>query len=153
MDQNISRIARSLMIAAVVMAAFSACDNTAKTKPATNETKPVIAEVQPKPAAVDSGHLIGAWHDEAIKSDKGEEIAYEVVSSGKKIYIQAITFTGTNLTLNDTPPITPSASEIKRVGDKYVGVANADEVYKVDEKGNLLIYDKDKLVAVCKKLL
>lgn len=152
MHQNIFRITKSFLFAAIAMIAVTACDNKEKAKQPVAETKPVIA-AQPKPAAVDSGHLIGAWHDEAIKSDKGEEIAYEVVSSGKKIYIQAITFTGTNLTLNDTPPISPSASEIKRVGDKYVGVASADEVYKVDEKGNLLIYDKDKLVAVCKKLL
>jgi hypothetical protein len=153
MYQNISRITKSILFAAVAMIAITACDNKEKAKqPAAAETKPTI-EAQPKPAAVDSGHLIGVWHDETIKSDKGEEIAYEVVSSGKKIYIQAITFTGTNLTVNDTPPISPSASEIKRVGDKYVGVASADEVYKVDKKGNLLIYDKDKLVAVCKKLL
>jgi hypothetical protein len=148
MYQNISRITKSILFAAVAMIAITACDNKEKAKQlAAAETKPTI-EAQPN-----SGHLIGVWHDETIKSDKGEEIAYEVVSSGKKIYIQAITFTGTNLTVNDTPPISPSASEIKRVGDKYVGVASADEVYKVDEKGNLLIYDKDKLVAVCKKLL
>jgi hypothetical protein len=154
MYKNISRISRSLVIAAVAMVAITACDNAAKTKPsAASETKLPVAEVQPKPAVVDSGHLIGVWHDEAIKSDKGEEIAYEVVSSGKKVYIQAITFTGTNLTVNDTPPISPSASEIKRVGDKYVSVERADEAYKIDKKGNLLIYDHDKLVAVCKKLL
>jgi hypothetical protein len=152
MHQNVFRISKSFLFAAIAMIAVTACDNKEKAKQPVTETKPVIA-TQPKPAAVDSGHLIGVWHDEAIKSDKGEEIAYEVVSSGKKVYIQAITFTGTNLTVNDTPPITPSASEIKRVGDKYVGIQNADEVYKIDKDGNLLIYDKDKLVAVCKKLL
>ncbi|WP_374949955.1 hypothetical protein [Mucilaginibacter sp.] len=108
-----------------------------------------------KPMAVDSGHLVGVWHDEAIKSDKGDQIAYEVVSSlnTKKIYIQAITFTGTDLKLNDTPPISSSASEIKRDGDHFVSVERPGETYKVDKKGNLVIYDNGEIVAVCKKIL
>lgn len=63
----------------------------------------------------DTGHLVGAWHDEAIKTEDGKDIAYEVISKGNKVYIQAITFTGKSLTLNDAPPITSSASEIKKM--------------------------------------
>jgi hypothetical protein len=145
----ITRLAK-LSVIAVIIAAFASCNQSAKTdKTATDTT--LKAEV--KPAVVDSGKLVGAWHDEAIKTDKGEEIAYEVVSSGHKVYIQAITFTGKNLTLNDTPPISPSASEIKKEGDKYVSVERPDESYKIDKEGNLLIYDKGTLVATCKKLL
>jgi hypothetical protein len=145
----ITRLAK-LSVIAVIIAAFASCNQSAKTdKTATDTTRK--AEI--KPAVVDSGKLVGAWHDEAIKTDKGEEIAYEVVSSGHKVYIQAITFTGKNLTLNDTPPISPSASEIKKEGDKYVSVERPDESYKIDKEGNLLIYDKGTLVATCKKLL
>jgi hypothetical protein len=148
MHTYISRLA----IIAIAALSFTSCNQSAKTDKAAVTTDTTLkAEV--KPAVVDSGKLVGAWHDEAIKSDKGEEIAYEVVSSGHKVYIQAITFTGKNLTLNDTPPISPSASEIKKDGDKYVSVERPDETYKIDTEGNLLIYDKGTLVATCKKLL
>jgi hypothetical protein len=148
MRTYISRLA----IIAIAALSFAACSQSAKTDKAAVTTDTTLkAEV--KPAVVDSGKLVGAWHDEAIKSDKGEEIAYEVVSSGHKVYIQAITFTGKNLILNDTPPISPSASEIKKEGDKYVSVERPDETYKIDKEGNLLIYDKGSLVATCKRLL
>ncbi|AMR31697.1 hypothetical protein A0256_09815 [Mucilaginibacter sp. PAMC 26640] len=100
-----------------------------------------------------TGKLVGAWHDETIKSDKGEQIAYEVISSGSKVYIQAITFVGTNLKLNDTPPITDSASEIVKDGDKYHSVERPTEIYVVDKSGDLLIYDGTELVAKCKRLI
>jgi hypothetical protein len=141
-----------LVIIAIVALSFASCSQSAKTDKAAVATDTTL-KTEVKPAIVDSGKLVGAWHDEAIKSDKGEEIAYEVVSSGHKVYIQAITFTGKNLTLNDTPPISPSASEIKKDGDKYVSVERPDETYKIDKEGNLLIYDKGTLVATCKKLL
>jgi hypothetical protein len=141
-----------LAIIAIAALSFASCNQSAKTDKAAVATDTTL-KTEVKPAVVDSGKLVGAWHDEAIKSDKGEEIAYEVVSSGHKVYIQAITFTGKNLTLNDTPPISPSASEIKKDGDKYVSVERPDETYKIDKEGNLLIYDKGTLVATCKKLL
>ncbi|MCQ6960996.1 hypothetical protein [Mucilaginibacter aquariorum] len=146
MRTYISRLA----IIALAALSFASCSQSAKTDKAATDT---TVKTEVKPAVVDSGKLVGAWHDEAIKSDKGEEIAYEVVSSGHKVYIQAITFTGKNLILNDTPPISPSASEIKKDGDKYVSVERPDETYKIDKEGNLLIYDKGTLVATCKKLL
>ena len=139
-----------IMLITLTITAITACERSAQT---TTVKADSAATAKPQPMKVDSGKLVGAWHDEAIKSDKGEEIAYEVVNSGHKFYIQAITFTGTNLTLNDTPPITPAASEIKRVGDKYVSVERPDESYKIDKQGNLLLYDKGVLVATCKKLL
>jgi hypothetical protein len=144
-----ARLAASLVIIATV-ASLSSCTN-----PVTNDKKAAttIPAAKPQPMTVDSGKLVGAWHDESIKTDKGEQIAYEVVSSGQKVYIQAITFTGKKLKLNDTPPISPSASEIKRQGDKYVCVDRPDESYKIDKLGNLLIYDKGSLVATCTKLL
>lgn len=139
------------MFAAVIT--IAACSSDTKTGSTTDTAQVDTTIVKPKPVAADSGHLVGVWHDETIKSDKGEQIAYEVVSSGKKIYIQAITFVGNDLKVNDTPPISPSASEIKKDGDHFVGVERPAETYKVDGKGNLLIYDNGELVAVCKKLL
>lgn len=146
MHKYISRFA----IVAIATLTFASCDRSAKNN---THAKDSTAIAPVKPAVVDSGKLVGAWHDEAIKSEKGEEIAYEVVSSGHKVYIQAITFTGTNLKLNDTPPISPSASEIRKEGDKYVSVERPDESYKIDKEGNLELYDKGVLVATCKRLL
>jgi hypothetical protein len=143
-----ARLLASLVIVTTV-AMLSACTSPTNN----NKTAAKTVAASPQSMAIDSGKLIGAWHDAAIKSDKGEQIAYEVVSSGHKVYIQAITFTGENLKLNDTPPISPSASEIKRQGDKYVSVERSDETYKIDKLGNLLIYDKGSLVATCTKLL
>lgn len=142
-----------LFLALAVMIITASCNSNTQKAPKTDSAKTdSLAKLTPT-AAIDSGHLVGAWHDEAIKSEKGEQIAYEVISSGKKIYIQAITFTGTNLKLNDTPPITASASEITRDGDKFVTVGRPTETYRVDKKGNLLIYDDKTLIAVCKRLL
>jgi hypothetical protein len=148
MYNHITRLAKLSILALAIIVAVTACNRSAKTNSATADST-----AKPKPMAVDSGNLVGAWHDEAIKSDKGEEIAYEVVSRGHKVYVQAITFKGTNLKLNDTPPISPSASEIRKEGDGYVSVERPDESYKIDKEGNLLIYDKGILVATCKKLL
>jgi hypothetical protein len=149
MTTSVTNITKFILIALTIIS-IAACDNSAKTTAVKTDSVTAV-----KPAAIkpDSGKLIGAWHDEAIKSDKGEEIAYEVISSGHKVYIQAITFTGTNLTLNDTPPITPASSEIRKEGDKYICVERPDESYKIDKDGNLLLYDKGVLVATCKKLL
>jgi hypothetical protein len=150
MNSFTTRFAK-ISVLALIVVTIAACDRSAKTGTATATDS--TTTVKTAPMKVDSGKLVGAWHDEAIKSDKGEEIAYEVISSGHKVYIQAITFTGTNLTLNDTPPITPAASEIKKDGDKYVSVERPDESYKIDKEGNLELYDKGVLVATCKKLL
>lgn len=150
MPINITRLAK-LSFVALIVAATTSCDRSAKTD--TKATDTIAKLPVTKPAVVDSGKLVGAWHDEAIKTDKGEEIAYEVISSGHKVYIQAITFTGKNLTLNDTPPITPAASEIKKNGDGYVSVERPDESYKIDKHGNLLLFDKGILVATCKRIL
>ena len=138
------------ILISLIVTSIAACDSSPKPNAIKTDTATTVKPVSVKP---DSGKLVGAWHDEAIKSDKGEEIAYEVISSGHKVYIQAITFTGTNLTLNDTPPITPAASEIKKEGDKYISIERPDESYKIDKEGNLQLYDKSVLVATCKKLL
>jgi hypothetical protein len=147
---NITIRFKQILTLILFVAAFAACDRATKTDAVKTGS---TTAVKPAPMKVDSGKLVGAWHDEAIKSDKGEDIAYEVISSGHKVYIQAITFKGTNLTLNDTPPITPAATEIKKDGDKYVSVERPDESYKIDKEGNLELYDKGVLVATCKKLL
>lgn len=144
-----------LFIAIAAIAFIAACNSDGKKTGTADTTKKDTTAIVTPPMAVDSGHLVGVWHDEAIKSDDGKQIAYEVVSSlnTQKIYIQAITFTGTDLKVNDTPPISPSATEIKKDGDHYVSVERPNEIYKVDKKGSLLIYDENKLVAVCGKIL
>ncbi|MBD1392571.1 hypothetical protein [Mucilaginibacter glaciei] len=145
---------KALLFVAASAVLVAACNSATRPKSAADSAKTDTTAKQAITAApADSGKLVGAWHDEAIKSDDGKQIAYEVISKGKKFYIQAITFTGTNLTLNDTPPITPSATEIKREGDHFVSVERPGESYKVDQKGNLLLYDNGQLVAVCKKIL
>ncbi|MFD0794913.1 hypothetical protein ACFQZX_14900 [Mucilaginibacter litoreus] len=144
-----------LIVGFIAVISVSSCGNNeqAKKQADTPAVAKPSAAAQAPVAAIDTGHLVGAWHDEAIKTDDGKDIAYEVVSKGHKVYIQAITFTGKELTLNDAPPITASASEIVKHGDKYVGVHSPSEIYKIDEHGNLLIYDGETLVAVCKKIL
>ncbi|MFD0763809.1 hypothetical protein ACFQZI_03015 [Mucilaginibacter lutimaris] len=153
MYKNLSRAT----IIAFAALSFASCNNTAKTDKApvadTIAKAPSAPTATSPPAVIDTGKLVGAWHDETIKTDKGESIAYEVVSSGHKVYIQAITFVGNDLKLNDTPPITAAASEIRKEGDGYVSVERPDESYKVDKKGNLLLFDKGILVATCKKIL
>ncbi|MEO7211448.1 hypothetical protein [Mucilaginibacter sp.] len=139
------------LLAVTALIAVSACNNASKTAETKTDSTAAVATV---PAATgQTGTLIGAWHDEAIKSEKGESIAYELISSGDKTYIQAITFVGNNLKLNDTPPITPSASELKKDGDKYTSVERPSEYYQIDKAGDLLIYDGTEMVAKCKKLI
>lgn len=144
------------VLAVLVIVLAIACSSEEK-KPAADSAaiakSNTVAATAPAAMEADTGHLVGAWHDEAIKSDDGKDIAYEVISKGNKVYIQAITFTGKNLTLDDAPPIMASASEIRKDGDKYVGVNSPTEIYKVDKTGNLLIYDGETLVAICKKIL
>ncbi|MBL4678334.1 MAG: hypothetical protein JKY70_19350 [Mucilaginibacter sp.] len=139
-------------LAVLVTIVAIACSNEEKKKPSADSAAMAKSNTVITMQA-DTGHLVGAWHDEAIKSEDGKDIAYEVISKGTKVYIQAITFTGKELTLNDAPPITASASEIRKDGDKYVGVNSPAEIYKVDKTGNLLIYDGETLVAICKKIL
>jgi hypothetical protein len=139
---------KALTVVAVV--AFSACNNASKTTEAITDSTATVAPVATRPT---TGKLIGVWHDEAIHSDKGEQIAYELVTAGDKTYIQAITFVGNDLKLNDTPPITPSASELKKDGDKYTSVERPGESYQIDKDGGLLIYDGGELITKCKKLI
>jgi hypothetical protein len=146
------RSGKLLVITALI--ALSACNNAPKTAETKTDSTATPQAAAALPAATgQTGTLIGAWHDEAIKSEKGESIAYELISSGDKTYIQAITFVGNNLKLNDTPPITPSASELKKDGDKYTSVERPTEYYLIDKDGDLLIYDGTEMVAKCKKLL
>ncbi|OOQ56495.1 hypothetical protein [Mucilaginibacter pedocola] len=152
MNHPIIRTGKFLVLAIVV--ALSACDNKAKqsAEEKADSTNAAATEL-PDTTKGKTGTLIGAWHDEAIKSEKGEQIAYELLSSGDKFYIQAITFVGNNLKLNDTPPVTPSASELKKDGDKYRSAERPEEYYLVDKDGDLLIYDGAEMVAKCKKLI
>jgi hypothetical protein len=142
------------LLAITAFIAITACNNTSKTTETKTDSTATPQAAAALPAATgQTGTLIGAWHDEAIKSEKGESIAYELISSGDKTYIQAITFVGNNLKLNDTPPITPSASELKKDGDKYTSIERPSEYYQIDKNGDLLIYDGTEMVAKCKKLL
>lgn len=135
------------------MVTLSACNNANKPAEQKADSTTTATTALPKTATGKTGTLIGAWHDVTIKSEKGEQIAYELIKSDDKFYIQAITFVGTNLKLNDTPPITPSASELKKDGDKYRSTEGSEEYYTIDKTGDLLIYDGTEMVAKCKKLI
>lgn len=160
MNYQASHIVKSVIIAFVFVTSICACNQATKTTDTkTDSVAKADSAAKAEDAGVvgphlnEAGKLVGAWHDETIKSEKGEQIAYEVVTDGKKVYIQAITFVGTNLKLNDTPPITAAASEIVKDGDQYHSVERPAEVYKIDKNGDLLIYDGAELVAKCKKLI
>jgi len=153
MAHQLVRAGKSAAVLIAAAIAIAACGNSDKPGESTAVKADSLTLQAPVPAAVDSGKLIGAWHDEAIKSEKGEQIAYELVTNKDKFYLQAITFVGTNLKLNDTPPITPAASELTKDDNKYTSVERPNETYVVDKDGDLLIYDGTELIAKCKKLI
>ena len=102
----------------------------------------------------DTTHLLGMWLDEDIKTEKGEQVAYQIVSQGKNNFIQVITFKDKKLNVNDNPEIGPSASAIKKTANnRYVGANDASDIYVIEKTGNLLIYDQSGFIAKCKKLL
>ena len=144
-------IRNTLLTAVGITLLFSACDN--KPKPAevkTAEPTPVIA---PAPVKKETGKLVGVWYDEEIKSEKGEQIAYVVISKEKQIFIQAVAFPGTKLVVSDVPEIDPGATELKKTTTGYANMSNPTEEYRVDKKGNLLIFDNNELVMTCKKVM
>ncbi len=108
--------------------------------------------VQEKPNAPAS-HLIGVWLDETLKTEQGEKIAYQMVRSGEKTYLQVISFTGTKLDVNDNPPLSPSAMELKRNGQKYISTERPNEIYTFDKSGAMLVYDETGLLMKCKRML
>ncbi|QJD94591.1 hypothetical protein HH214_01230 [Mucilaginibacter robiniae] len=132
---------------------ITACNRPSANQAATaTNTQPKPVEMS-KPAPADTGRLVGVWYDESIKTEQGQQIAYEVVSKGKKIYIQAITFNSNNLKVSDSPVIEPNATLLKRNGNVFINANSPNEIYKVDKAGNLLIYDQTGLVVKCKKVL
>ena len=141
-----------LFTAITVLATFSACDNQPKKEQEAKQAapKPVVV---PAPVQKATGKLVGVWYDEQIKSEKGEQIAYVIISKDKQIFIQAIAFPGTKLVVSDVPEIDPSATELKKTSNGYVNMMNDTELYKIDKAGNLLIYDQGELVMTCKKVM
>lgn len=150
MYRNLLNTAQLLSVC-IVTVLFSACGGQAKTDNKDSLKKDSATTVIPTTGP--TGKLIGAWHDEAIKSEKGESIAYELVEGSDKIYLQAITFVGTKLKLNDTPPISSSATEVTKDGDKCTSVERPNETYVIAKDGDLMIYDGTELITKCKKLL
>ena len=136
------------IITGFLIVAFATCKST-PTKKVSDTAKQVTAVVKK-----DSTHLLGMWLDESIKSEKGEQVAYQIVTQGPKTYIQVITFSGKKLNVNDNPDIAPSASAIKKTANnRYVSVVDATEIYMIEKTGDLLMYDQTGFIAKCKKLL
>lgn len=133
-------------MAVVAGLAIASC----KQHTSTNESAAVKKDTIVK---TDSTHLIGVWLDQEIKTEKGEQVAYQLVSQGKKTFIQVITFTEKKLDIDDNPRIAPGASQLKTSGNKYISVDRPNEIYMVGKNGDLFIYDETGLIAQCKKLL
>ena len=150
MRLNLFKTAQLLGVT-TIMFLVAACGGDAKKDNTDSVQKDSATAVIPTTGP--TGKLIGAWHDEAIKSEKGEAIAYELVEGKDKTYLQAITFVGTKLKLNDSPPISPSATEVTKNGDKYTSVERPNETYIIAKDGDLMIYDGKELITKCKKLL
>jgi hypothetical protein len=138
---------------AVIIMAIGAAVGIASCKQHTTADSKAVVK-QDSVVKTDTTHLIGVWLDEEIKTEKGEQVAYELVGQGKKTYIQVITFTEKKLNIDDNPAIAPGASLLKLSGgNKYVGVDRPNEIYMIDKSGELFIYDETGLVAKCKRLL
>lgn len=126
-----------------------ACKSSTSDKTADTTKHDTVAVIKQ-----DSTHLMGMWLDTEIKTDKGEQVAYQIVTQGPKTYIQVITFSGKKLNVNDNPEIGPSASLVnKTANNRYVGAENASEIYVIEKTGDLLIYDQTGFIAKCKRLL
>ncbi|WP_139235690.1 hypothetical protein [Mucilaginibacter polytrichastri] len=136
---------------AIIIMAVGAAIGIASCKQHTIDNKAAVK--QDSVVKTDSTHLIGVWLDEEIKTEKGEQVAYELVSQGKKTFIQVITFTEKKLNIDDNPAIAPGASLLKTSGNKFVSLERPNEIYMVDKSGELFIYDETGLVAKCKRLL
>ncbi|MCJ8210413.1 hypothetical protein MUY27_11900 [Mucilaginibacter sp. RS28] len=126
---------------------FCACNNKGKPAEDKIDTAKKVNAVKP------NTHLEGVWFDEEIKTDKGEQIAYEIVTRGEQTFIQVVAFKGKKLNVPDSPDLSPDATELKKQGEKFVSKQNANERYEIDKSGDLLIYDESGLVVRCKKLL
>jgi hypothetical protein len=133
-------------MAVVAGLAIASCKQQTNTNTSTSVKKDTVVKT-------DSTHLIGVWLDQEIKTEKGEQVAYQLVSQGKKTFIQVITFTEKKLDIDDNPRIAPGASQLKTSGNKYISVDRPNEIYMVGKNGDLFIYDETGLIAQCKKLL
>jgi hypothetical protein len=137
--------------------ALTACGSKEKPKTESAAAKPAdssksVAKTT-APANV-TGHLLGVWYDESLKTEQGQQIAYEIISYNGKVFIQPIAFTGKKLQVSDMPEIDPSSAvELKKSKGVYINANEPNEIYKVDKKGNLLIYDKTGLIASFKKVM
>jgi hypothetical protein len=135
-----------IIIAVAAGLAIASCKQQASTNTSTSVKKASVVKT-------DTTHLIGVWLDQEIKTEKGEQVAYELLSQGKKTFIQVITFTEKKLDIDDNPRIAAGASELKTSGNKFISVDRANEIYMVGKNGDLYIYDETGLIAQCKKLL
>ena len=104
-------------------------------------------------AASDTTHLVGMWLDEDIKTDNGEQVAYQIVTQDVKTYIQVITFKEKKLSVNDNPEIGPSAQLVTKKENRYISVDDAKNIFQVEKAGDLLIYDGTGFIAKCKRML
>lgn len=122
-------------------------DSTKKTD--TKQTDS-IATVTPAP---NHNKLIGVWYDESIKSPDGGKVAYEIIQKEDKFFIQPIAFKGENLKVSDMPEINDGASELKAKGEEYISVENPKTSFKIDQHGDLYIFDGGKLMVKCSRVM
>ncbi len=137
---------RSYILAAALVTGLTAC-NTKSTTTTADTTKRIATVTK-----TDSTHLLGMWLDEEIKTEKGEQVAYQIVTQGPKTFIQVITFKDKKLNVNDNPEIGPSALTVKKKANNRYTDDNGG-IYVIEKAGDLLIYDQTGFIAKCKKLL
>lgn len=131
-------------------ALFSCSQSAPSNKPAADSGATATKTAQ---ATAPKTKLIGVWLDEAIKSEQGQQIAYQLVRLDKKTYLQVITFTGKKLDIDDNPPLSPSATELKQSGQQFISTEPTHEIFSFSKNGDLEVYDKTGLIMKCKRML
>jgi uncharacterized protein YxeA len=140
-----------ILVAIIAITFFSQSEKTDKSSKIKIEklAKPNV----PTNTSANHNVLVGVWYDESIKSPDGGKVVYEIISKDQQVFMQAVSFKGENLKVSDMPKINDGAFELKTNGEKYISVENPETSFKIDKHGDLYIFDHDKLVVKCNRIM